>query len=222
MIITDQIHGFLWEHPSVNNCNTYLINGASPILIDPGHRHGFDHVVSGLWQLGLEVADLKLVLCTHAHPDHMEAVPAAAAGPSTLFAIHPEDWRMAREMARQLGIDIGDALGVIEPDFFLSEGDLQVDGEALTVIHTPGHSPGGVVIHHPASGALFAGDLIFAEGIGRTDLPGGDAGLLKESIRRLKSLSVTHLLPGHGPVVRDPTAVQKCLERAETVWLGYI
>ncbi|MBW2158037.1 MAG: MBL fold metallo-hydrolase, partial [Deltaproteobacteria bacterium] len=64
----------MWESMSANNCNTYLIDGPTRILIDPGHRHLFDHVNQGLMELNLTLEDIGLIICTHAHPDHMEAV----------------------------------------------------------------------------------------------------------------------------------------------------
>ena len=71
----------------------------------------------------------------------------------------------------------------------------------IQVIHTPGHSPGGVCFYLPQAGCLFCGDTLFAEGVGRTDLPGGDFDQLKQSVvERLFTLPPeTRVLPGHGP-----------------------
>jgi glyoxylase-like metal-dependent hydrolase (beta-lactamase superfamily II) len=68
----------------------------------------------------------------------------------------------------------------------------------LSIFHTPGHSPGSATLYWPAQKALFTGDLIFKEGFGRTDLPGGDSATLKESIKRMAELDVELLLSGHG------------------------
>lgn len=81
-------------------------------------------------------------------------------------------------------------------DRYLNEGDEIVAG--LKVLHTPGHSPGSVVL--VADGALFAGDLLFAGSIGRTDLPGGSAREMQESLRRIGELPGDPIVyPGHGP-----------------------
>ncbi|MGD8252438.1 MAG: MBL fold metallo-hydrolase, partial [Desulfobacterales bacterium] len=172
--------------------------------------------------LGLSVEALKLVICTHAHPDHMEGAGAIVKPSGPLFALHPVEWGMAREMARQLGLDFSEVLDTVEPSFFLEEGLLEVDGIGLRIFHSPGHSPGSITIFHPETGAAFTGDLIFAEGVGRTDLPGGDGAQLKESIRRLKDLPIRHLLPGHGPVVSDPAVISRCFDRVESVWFQAI
>jgi len=71
MRICHQLHAFLWKSMTVNNCNTYFIDGPTRILIDPGHVAQFDHVVHGLKELGLTPKDIDLIICTHAHPDHI-------------------------------------------------------------------------------------------------------------------------------------------------------
>ncbi len=222
MLIHGPVHGFLWQHPTVNNCNTYLIAGDRPVLVDPGHADVFGHVVAGLRELGMGVADLALVIATHGHPDHMEAAGAIARESGAPFAVHRADWSMAREVARELGLDVAEALDRMEPAFFLGEGDLEVGAERLSILHVPGHSPGSVAIWHPDSGCLIPGDLLFADGVGRTDLPGGDAGMLGESVQRLKALPAERLLPGHGPVCFGAAEVRRAFERAETVWLPYV
>ena len=83
MQITNNLHAFIWDSMTVNNCCTYLIDGPKPILIDPGHAHLFGHVESGLDKLGLAIEDIGLVVCTHGHPDHIEAVQLFQETPAT-------------------------------------------------------------------------------------------------------------------------------------------
>jgi hydroxyacylglutathione hydrolase len=88
MELTSNLHAFLWNSTSVNNCNTYLIKTPEKnILIDPGDAPYFDHVSRGLSQLGLSIKDIDLVICTHAHPDHIDAVRLFDTAPA-LFAMH--------------------------------------------------------------------------------------------------------------------------------------
>ncbi|MDD3991154.1 MAG: MBL fold metallo-hydrolase [Desulfobacteraceae bacterium] len=222
MQITDGLHGFLWDSPRVNNCNTYLIDAGVRILIDPGHTAYFDHVRHGLEALGIMLEDIDLVLGTHAHPDHVEAVTLFRELPAR-FALHGEEWRLVEEMAPLLKASLGVEASVLKPDFFIAEGPLNVRGVALHVYHAPGHAPGGVCLHWPETGALFSGDLIFAGGLGRTDLPGGDAEALKASIRRMAGLNgVRYLLPGHGPIVEGVEAVRRNFESVERAWFAYI
>ncbi len=206
---------------TTNNCNAYFIDGPSRVLIDPGHRALFAHVQLGLEQLGLTISDIDVVICTHAHPDHLEAVPLFKDTP-TLFTLHEAEWQwvatIGKQMSAAYGIDIDD----FRPDFFLKEGTLSLDGLELDIIHTPGHSPGSVTLYWPLQKALFTGDLVFKEGVGRTDLPGGDGSMLKESIKGLKNLDVEWLLAGHGDVISGAEKVTKNFEDIESFYFAYV
>jgi glyoxylase-like metal-dependent hydrolase (beta-lactamase superfamily II) len=74
MKIANNLHAFIWQSMTANNCNAYFIDGPTRVLIDPGHRALFEHVERGLGDLGLKTDDIDLIVCTHAHPDHLEAV----------------------------------------------------------------------------------------------------------------------------------------------------
>lgn len=93
MHICGNIHGFIWESMTQNNCNTYLIDGSKRILVDPGHLDLFGHVKEGLKELGLELTDIDLVICTHAHPDHLEAA-GLFQETSAQHTYHEADWAM--------------------------------------------------------------------------------------------------------------------------------
>jgi glyoxylase-like metal-dependent hydrolase (beta-lactamase superfamily II) len=90
------------------------------------------------------------------------------------------------------------------------------------VIHAPGHSPGSICIYWPQEKTLITGDVLFYQGIGRTDLPGGNGQTLKESIKSLSRLDVEHLLPGHGEVVSGRELVKRNFSEVERVWFQYI
>ena len=90
----------------------------------------------------------------------------------------------------------------------------------MTAIHWPGHSPGSATLYWPAQKALFTGDLIFKEGFGRTDLPGGDSATLKASIKRLTDLDVEWLLSGHGDIIAGAEAVRKNFEDIEQFYFA--
>jgi glyoxylase-like metal-dependent hydrolase (beta-lactamase superfamily II) len=84
------------------------------------------------------------------------------------------------------------------------DGDvLDLGGVGLEVLHTPGHTPGSICLYDRVDGVLFTGDTVFAEGVGRTDFAGGDAGALRESLERLVGFceenGVEKIYPGHGP-----------------------
>ena len=220
MQISDQLHAFIWRSAAGNNCNTYLIDGPARILIDPGHLRHFEHVQSGLVALGIANEDIDLVICTHAHPDHLEAVQLFSPLP-TLFAVHETEWQMVQAMEKRLKALQRKGLGSLIPDFFLKEGDLNVKGIDLNIIHSPGHSPGSISIYWPEQKALFTGDLIFKDGVGRTDLPQGNGQHLKESIKRVSCLEIDVLLPGHGDTVSGEENVRANFQQVER-WFAHV
>ena len=168
----------------------------------------------------MSIKDIDLVICTHAHPDHIDAV-YLFDNSTTLFAMHETEWLMFQEAAAYLnGLNID--LNRFNPDFFLDEGELKVGDIALEVFHTPGHTPGSVTLYWKETGALFTGDLIFKEGLGRTDLPGGDGEQTKDSIRRIDSLGAEWLLSGHGDIVAGAAMVKENFERIEKLLFQYI
>ena len=222
MELTANLHAFLWTSPTANNCNTYLIRSPEKsILIDPGHAAHFGHVRDELDRIGLAIDDIDLVICTHAHPDHIESVRFFSDAPAR-FALHAAEWALVEQMAPMLKASMEIELEMFRPDFFLEEGDLTVGDIRLEVFHTPGHSPGGISLYRPAEKALFTGDLIFKGGLGRTDLPGGDGRQLKESIRRMASLEAEWMLAGHGDVVSGVDEVKANFTQVERTWFGYI
>ena len=221
MKITNNVHAFIWKSMSANNCNTYLIDGPTRILIDPGHKNLFDHVKQGLGEIGLTLEDIGVIICTHGHPDHIEAVQLFKKN-HTLLTLHYKEWRFIKSMAPHISASIGINPDSIRPDFLLKEGDIALNNIDLHVLHTPGHSPGSVSFYWPDHKLLFTGDLVFKDGIGRTDLPGGNASLLKESVKRLAELEVEWLLPGHGDIMDEAIDIKKNFDRIKQIQLNYL
>lgn len=217
MRLLDNLYCYIWPGRG-NNSNSYLfaqvLRGDRPhVLIDPGHEVNelnercFDQLVSAMGRDGLKPEDVGLIINSHSHPDHCEANRAvversrAKAGKTkqAVIALHEneDEYRkaMGQMMARILGREVE-----FEPNFFLKEGDLNLGKEnkvKLKILHTPGHSPGSISIYWPDNRVLITGDAVFFGAVGRTDLPGGDGGLLRRSIERLSQLDIEYLLPGH-------------------------
>jgi len=219
MKLLDDLHMFPWNSMTANNCNTYFIDGDNRILIDPGHYHLFDHVRGQLSGLSLSPEDMDLVIITHGHPDHMEGV-RVFQGTEALVAVSSREMEFIQTVAPHYG----EALGIpdFEPQILLQEGDLKVGSRTFEVIHTPGHSPGSICLYWPDQKVLFTGDVVFNQGIGRTDLPGGNGSELKESIRRISNLDVDYLLTGHGDVVTGREAVKENFKTIESYWFAYL
>ena len=219
MKLSENLHFFPWNNPSANNCNTYFIDGEKRILVDPGHYHLFGHVGDQLARLSLTPEDMDVVIITHGHPDHMEGV-RVFENTETLIALHDTEMTFIQSMASRYGETLG--LKDFEPDILLKEGDLEIGDTVFQVFHTPGHSPGSVCLYLPDQKVLFTGDVVFNQGIGRTDLPGGNGQELKESIRRISDLDVSLLLTGHGNVVSGRDAVAENFKMIEDYWFAYL
>jgi hydroxyacylglutathione hydrolase len=218
MKVVDDLHAFIWQNPAANNCNTYLIRGDKNILIDPGHYQFFSHVQAGLLDLNLSPDMIDLVVITHGHPDHLESIGLFKK--PALKAVGYEEYLFIQNKAREYGWDMGRA--GVEPDFFLQEGELRVGDKVFQVLLTPGHSLGSLCLFWPEHKVLFTGDVVFSQGVGRTDLPGGDGRLLKESIKQLAGLEVDYLLSGHGDIIQGREAVAANFRMIEDYWFSYL
>lgn len=213
MRLHDDLYAFPWQSFTENNCNSYLIEGPFRILIDPGHQHLFQGLRDSLESMNMGLQDIGLVIGTHMHPDHIEAVQSFSSLP-TMAAIGEEEYRYFKEnLSRPPRVRF---------DFFLTEGSLKAGGVELEIIPTPGHSPGSICIYWPYRKALFAGDVIFEQGVGRTDLPGGSGSQLKESIKRLSSLDIEFLLPGHGNIIKGKDEVARNFSLVQQVYFGLL
>jgi hydroxyacylglutathione hydrolase len=215
MRLNPELYAFPWRALTENNCNSYLIDGTFKILIDPGHQHLFGEMVTSLRSMDIQLEDIDIVVGSHAHPDHIEAFQSFSSL-STMITMGELEYRYVQEKAAHfLGFDL-------QPDFLLTEGKLRAGMTELEVIGTPGHSPGSICLYWPQHKALFAGDVIFEQGVGRTDLPGGSGEQLKESIQRLSSRDIELLLPGHGNIISGREEVARNFAVVEDLYFGLL
>ena len=158
-------------------------NTQSCCLIDPGYRP--DLLLRYLKQENLT---LEAILLTHGHFDHVGAVRELAAETDCKVYIHAAEAAMPPMLTG----------GKLYYTDTYDEGDtLHLSGLDISVIHTPGHTPGSVCLMVGSS--MFSGDTLFAGSCGRTDLPGGDWKTIRESLGRLASLEGDFtVFPGHG------------------------
>ncbi|HVB60614.1 MAG: MBL fold metallo-hydrolase [Ktedonobacteraceae bacterium] len=178
------------------NCYLYACpRTREAVIIDPGDEA--EQILETIQELKLVP---KYILNTHGHFDHICAIDAVSAVYPVPLAIHPDDvYRYTdEEVARWLGRP--SPLVQRKPDILLKEGDRITFGTlSFTVLHTPGHSEGGVCfVSEPY--CVFSGDTLFYRSIGRTDLPGGNYEQLIASIReKLYTLDEELVVfPGHG------------------------
>ncbi len=177
--------------------NCYLVwSGATrrAMVIDPG-----GDAADVLAEIRREHLSLATIVNTHGHADHIIGNAALVRATGAPVAIGAGDAPMLTRAAANLSLLLGREITSPPPDRLLRQGDaLDLGDLRFTVRETPGHTPGGISL--VGEGMAFAGDTLFAGGIGRTDLPGGDESVLLSSIRReLLSLSdETLVYPGHG------------------------
>lgn len=149
---------------------------------------------------------LTHILLTHAHFDHVGGLGELKERTGAPIYAHPDAVEMLARADRAAALWGFQVEPPPPPDNLLTEGDvLEVGNLRLHVLHTPGHAPGHVCFYLPDEGVLLDGDVLFQQGIGRTDLPGGDYALLMRSINE-KLLTLpdeTQVFPGHG----DPTTI---------------
>ncbi len=165
------------------------------VIIDPG-----DDPDKILERADLHALVVDTILLTHGHLDHVIGCMEIKKRTDCTIAIHSLDKDMYMNASRQGQILGYPAVDQPEPDRLLADGDLlSLCGFDIEVIHTPGHTQGGVCFL--SGDILFAGDLLFAGSIGRTDLPGGSYPQLIDSVvKKVFPLDEeTVVLPGHGP-----------------------
>ena len=191
-------------NPVEENC--YIIwddNSHEGAVIDCGAWTKDEHrqIASFIREQGIT---LKYALQTHMHFDHCLGLGQIASSYGLTPMCHPADlpvYEGAPDMVQKwFRVDISDMLPEVAPcigeSYTLNLGD-----NAIQVLHTPGHTPGGVCYYIPQARIVITGDTLFRMGIGRTDLPGGDYRQELESIEnKIFTLPAdTKVLPGHGP-----------------------
>jgi hydroxyacylglutathione hydrolase len=183
----------------ITQTNCYIVGCEETqegVVIDPGGHP--ERILKALKESDLTI---RYVINTHCHFDHMGANAEIVDAIGAPLALHPAELPtlQARGGAALFGIPVNESP---LPDVELEPGQvLEVGNLRLQVLHTPGHSPGSVTLYLEKENVAFDGDVLFAMGIGRTDLPGGDWDALMHSIREVLFAlpAETVLYPGHGP-----------------------
>ncbi len=143
------------------------------------------------------------VILTHGHIDHIAGVEILREKyPSILIYIHKLDAEMLTDKTRNLSIMAGSPFTAGKADRIIDEGDTIDEADIrLQVIHTPGHTPGGICLYSEKDNIVFAGDTLFAGSVGRTDFPGSNTTQIIDGItKKLLTLPEnTIVYPGHGP-----------------------
>lgn len=166
------------------------------VIVDPGADA--EEILAQVTKRGLSI---EKIINTHGHFDHIGANRQMKEATGAELLIHQADVPYLSRAA-----DVATAYGLraenSTPDRFLVDGMELTFGDCrMAVLHTPGHTPGGCCLYFPEEGKVITGDTLFAESVGRTDLPGGSHETLMASIRSklLPLPEETVVYPGHGP-----------------------
>ncbi len=184
MIAQTFVLGMLSTNCYVANCN----ETQEAIIIDPGLDYSseakpiFNYIVE-------KALKIKFIVNTHGHPDHIRGDGLFKRTYGVPICIHAEDAHLIRDPETDIP----------PPNVLLKNGDkIRFGTETLRVIHTPGHTPGGVSL--VGENLVFTGDTLFAGSIGRTDFQGGSDSDMRLSLKKLLSLPDSFTVyPGHGP-----------------------
>ena len=179
----------------VNCFIAYDEDSFEALVVDPGDEA--EKIIRLIEARRLKVSS---IVCTHAHFDHVGAVMKLKKKTGAPVIIQKEDFELymrAGEQAVLWGFQIEQPS---EPDVYVVDGDeIGVGRLRFKVLHTPGHSPGGICLY--GEGVIFTGDTIFAGSVGRTDFFGGSNADLKKSFSRIISLPPeARIFSGHGPL----------------------
>jgi hydroxyacylglutathione hydrolase len=193
------IHEILPVGALACNCSVFGDEGTrEAMVVDPG-----DDIARVLEIIARHGLTVKAIVITHAHIDHIGGAQKLKQATGAPVYMNLNDTALQKMMAVQagwLGMRTPEAVQIDVP---ANEGDKLLVGAAeFHVLHTPGHTQGSISLWIPSEGKLVAGDTLFLDSIGRTDLPGGDSRQILRSIRdKLLPLpDDTEVIPGHGPL----------------------
>lgn len=184
--------------PPQNTNSVVVSSGDRCVIFDPWGR-------AADWERALIERGLKLhaIYATHAHPDHISAVPELCRAFNVPFYISPDDRPLVgwgNEILDFFGIGHIHAHDVNTTD--ITPGNYEIlPGIKMDVMAAPGHTPGGLIYYFPDEHILLTGDTLFHDGYGRFDFPGGNAQQLFQSIQNIKNLNLpddTFVVHGHG------------------------
>jgi glyoxylase-like metal-dependent hydrolase (beta-lactamase superfamily II) len=193
MILEKKIAGIL-------GVNCYIIGDEvtrKGAVIDPGGS--IEDILKSIRENELSI---EYIILTHSHGDHIGAVPQLKHITKAKIIAHIDEKELLNDKDKNLTSNLGCGIVEIDADEYVKDGqNIKLGNLSLEIIHTPGHTPGGMCIK--VDNVMFSGDTLFSGSIGRTDLFGGDYSDIQNSLNKLSKLDdeIT-VFPGHGPATR--------------------
>lgn len=188
------------------SCNAYLLMGSGKnVLVDTGLPSSSQALGATLQRIGIAPSDIDAIVLTHEHFDHTAAVPFFGGKPTVAaYRLAANKIRLNDEFATMQRA-FGEPFTPFSVDWELTEGMIIDTGyHRLRVLHTPGHSSGGISLIEEQSGMLIAGDTVLKGGLIGGIFGSGNISDLIYSLKELRNLRPRVLLPGHGPLSSQP------------------
>lgn len=216
-----QLHPGIFQIRGFNgSSHTYALKGMHMnVLIDSGAEYGFPVLERGLFQIGLRISDIDLVINTHEHSDHI--------GANWHFQKHS---LIAAHRLAATKMVLGDFYVTMQSENHGGENPMRVHlwledmnridlgNYTLRIAHAPGHTSGSISIYEENWGVLFSADSIFAGGVLSYIAESGSIGDYVDSLRRLRSYELRALYPGHGRISRAPVEdIDRAIENAHAL-----
>ena len=237
--ITESLFLIPGQDEMIPDAHVYVIgrpDSGDLSLVDAGLMGRGRYKTAALIDEGIRLADVKRVIMTHTHLDHIGCLKEIMeAIPSVELWVHADEaaplesgddrtvygMEMFKQMCQmQYRLKNGDFTFKVNR-WLKDEEEVRIGGETWSILHIPGHSPGGIALYDPSRQILIPGDVVYADySIGRFDLHGASGRVLHNSLLRLAGLEVKILLPGHNRVVKDlpPGYIRSTAEQ----WASYL
>lgn len=180
--------------------NVYLLEDEDPVLVDTGTGTYAESALEEVSKI-VPLDRIGRIVLTHSHYDHMGGAKAFQEATGAKLYLHEAEALplMAGDTSLTVSDMFGKRLRGLEVEQLKTGQRLKLGGTELQVLHTPGHSPGSIVLYDAEGASAVVGDTVFCDGgVGRWDLPGGDLGELRSSVKRLRELGLKNMYPGHG------------------------
>jgi len=219
--IVEGVYFIQGQDGMIPDCHVYLIGKPSSgdlSLIDAGLMGKDEYKIESILKAGIDLADIKRVIMTHTHLDHLGCLPEILkALPQAELWMHVDEADPLEKGDERVAYGMKMFEGMVQtmfgrsPGFFKMKTDRKLAGdETLEIgemmwelIHVPGHSPGSIALYNPEEKILIPGDVVYADSaIGRFDFHGASGRDLNDSLLALSSLDVDILLPGHNRIVK--------------------
>lgn len=177
--------------------NIYIID--DEVMVDTGTGSYFSIIKENFENSGFNPRSIHTIVNTHCHFDHSGGNKKFRDLCKAKILIHKADQKAIETGNGTMAEHFNESPKIVTVDKALRDGDvIKTKNYSWKVISTPGHTPGSISLYDEKRRVLISGDTVFADGIGRTDMPGGNANAMKASIKKLSELKVDYILPGHG------------------------